>query len=134
MFQYPEPLVFGDVMADVAYWLRADALMTDVEVVTDLSGYEAGQRCVYIERIGGTRDRFYDSASLMFEARGTDYDDAYDICQAARALLWAAPGNIARLVHVDDIAGPSRWMDPVNGLPFYRFSMMFRSKGLAPVT
>lgn len=130
MFGHPSAdLLFNDVMADLAYLLRGHVLLEDVTVTTELSQYEQGDRVLSLERSGGRRDRLFDNAYIVFEARGEDYDDCYDITQAARSICWSAPKVISRLVHVEDVAGPMRLVDPVNQDLFYRFSMMFRSQG-----
>lgn len=133
MFQSPpSDLLFGDVMADLAFMLRDHPALAGVDVVTDLSQYEAGDRTLSFERSGGRRDRLFDNAYLVFEARGTDYDDCYDIAQAARSIVWSAPGTVPGVTHVEDMAGPMRIVDPVNQQLFYRFSLTVRSQGFRP--
>lgn len=125
----PSDLLFHDVMAELAFLLRDHPALDEVTVTTELSQYEQGDRLLSLERSGGRRDRLFDNAYIVFEARGEDYDDCYDITQAARSICWNAPSVIPRLVHVEDVAGPMRLVDPVNQDLFYRFSMMFRSQG-----
>jgi len=131
-FGWPQVLVFGDIMADLAYYLRGSNLLDDVAVVTDLRRHDRGSRSLLIDRSGGRRDRLFDLTYLIFEARGEDYDDAYDIAQSARGLLWSAPKSIAQLVHVEDVAGPMRLLDEANEELFYRFGMRFKVRGTPP--
>lgn len=130
--QSPPPLLFGDVAADLSIYMRAHPMMSGITIATDMKDYAGGDRYLYVSRAGGRRDRFFDNAYLVFEARGTDYDDAYDTAQAARALAWAAPTQVNHVTHVEDISGPLRMMDPVQQVMFFRFSMTFRSKGFEP--
>lgn len=130
MFQSPpSDLEFGDVMASLAVLLRDHPALDGVTVTTEMSQYEAGDRVLSFERAGGRRDRLFDNAYLVFEARGTDYDDCYDIAQVARSIVWSSPKSVPNVVRVEDVAGPMRIVDPVNQQMFYRFSLTVRSKG-----
>ena len=122
-------ILFGDIVADIAIYLRAHPMMSGVDVVTTMTGYERGDRNLYLNRTGGTRDRFFDSATIMMESRGRDQDDAYDIAQLSRAISWTAPNSVGGVVRVEDVSGPLRWDDDVHAEIFYRYSMRFVSKG-----
>ena len=133
MFGWPhEDLAFGDVMADLATLLRNHTLLEDVTVSSDMSKFQQGDRMLLLERAGGRRDRLFDDSHVLFEARGEDHDDAYDIAMAARSICWTVPKLIGPIVKVSDVSGPLRIVDPVNQDLFYRFSMMFRVKGKRP--
>jgi hypothetical protein len=132
MFGYPEsPIAFGDVNASVANFLRDNAagLLDGVTITDVMSDFEAGDRVLLLWRSGGRRNRLFDNAYLVFEARGEDADDALTIAENARALVFQAPASMTRVVHVEDMAGPMRLHDPVNQTLFYRFSVSLRVQG-----
>ena len=129
MSQPPPVLDFGDVIADLAIYLRHHPMLLGVNVVTDMVDYRRGDDCLLLDRSGGTRDRFYDNAFIVIEARGSSQDRAYEITQAARSIAWASPGTMLDVVAVEDVAGPLRLTDSVNQDQFYRFSVMLKKKG-----
>lgn len=130
--QSPPVLLFGDIVAEVCTKLRAHSMLSGVTVADNKHDYEHPARWLYVERSDGERDRFFDDAGLLFEARGANTDDAYDIAQIARAICWTLPGQITNLVRVTDLAGLTRVNDPVTHESLYRFVMAFKVKGVEP--
>lgn len=125
----PPALDFGDVVADLCLMLRGNPLLGGAAVVTDLTGYQAPQRVVYLERAGGTRSRFFDDAYIVCEARGVNYDDAYELAQAARSLLWTSPKTVTNVKNVTEVVGLMRLADPVTEDQFWRWTVTVRRQG-----
>jgi hypothetical protein len=76
---------------------------------------ERPARFVTVRRIGGPRMNLVaDEAMLTVEAWGSDEADAHDLCQQARALIYAMRGTTSSGVavyRITEISGPARLPD-----------------------
>lgn len=112
------PVLFRDAVAQVIAVL-SDGL--DVPVVSKIPNPRPNA-FVRVRRVGGTDDAVvFDAASVTVEAYALRGEDAQDLCQLARSVLWVADGaSTGGKVHwVEVTGGPTELPDPLSDMPRY---------------
>ena len=78
---------------------------------------------VKVERVGGVRRNLVtDEPTLTVEAWAATEQAAQDLCQLARAHIYAMPGD-GQVYRVTEIGGPVLLPDPLSDQPRYTFTV-----------
>lgn len=90
-------------------------------------------RFVRLERVGGTRaDRITDRPRIDVQCWGASDEDAHDLQQLVRALLFAMPGWRGAVAYdVVEVGGPNTLPDPASGQPREVFAVEVSLRGRA---
>lgn len=91
------------------------------------------ERFVVARRMGGTRETLItEVAHLAVECWATSAQDADDLAQAARTVIFAMAHRViagVRVYRVEDIGGPADVPDPLSDQPRYSFAVAVTVRG-----
>lgn len=127
------------VLAPDAVAVAVDYLAEQLEergddaIVTDRVETPRPDRFVRVSRTGGPmKNRVQDGPQLTVECWDLAEEDAQDLAQLCRALLFAAQGAVVNGVpigKVDEFGGPQLLPDPLSDQPRYTFTMQVAMRG-----
>lgn len=123
-------LDFGDVAADACNWLRSHPKMAGVTISGDVMEYEASQTSLEIYREGGRIDGVFDYPVLFCMVRTDQYDEGFDVAQAARSLLLSSPRHLDNVVGAEEYTGLSRTSDPITNFLSWSWSVALTRRGV----
>lgn len=131
-----EPIEFPDAVAVVIEYLIDElaGVGDPVDVVSRVPT-DRPARFVRISRTGGPRrTRVSDAAQISVEAWGPLEEDARDLAESCRALLFAMRGTTQQGVavyRVSELGGPALLPDPTSDSPRYVFTHQVQLRGHA---
>jgi hypothetical protein len=131
-----EVIVFPDAEAVVVDYLRTelDARGPAIPVGTRVPNPRPSI-FVQVERQGGPRRNIVvDDAQIGISAWADRQQDAQDLVQLCRGLLWAAVGTTqggVQVHRVEEFAGPALLPDPLSDQPRYVLTVQISLRGAA---
>jgi hypothetical protein len=89
---------------------------------------------VKVNRTGGPRlDLVREQAQVTFECWDAELQDAHDLAQLVRGLIWVMPGRYAATTtyKVGELGGLANLPDPATENPRYTFTVLITTRGQA---
>lgn len=90
---------------------------------------------VLVRLVGGARlNKVADEPRLAIEAWSTTDEDAHDLAQECRGLVWQLRGTTldgVAVYRIQEASGPQNFPDPVSDQPRFTFSVQIALRGTA---
>ena len=132
----PEVIIFPDVVVALGDYLNGEFVdRGETATVCTTLRTPRPDRLVRLRRIAGTRNGpVIDRAMVSVECWALHEEDAHDIAQLVRGLIYAARGTTLGttvIYHVAEIGGPALLPDPESDAPRYVATYEIGTRGRA---